>query len=455
MRQVYIKWQFVLIVLLLCNCTSDKSTTYLNGKNLFQIRGDKYKLLIEPENFTFYFTDRQDHVIVPAHSYSGLTFSGSKVVSSEKIEAELNGDTRHLFLATNEIGEKAIVQITLEDGIASFKIKPQKEQFTKTSLSLGGMSVAHGLGDAGAYEESFNLITNKREEYSIENNGGQKRWASSFVIFPQNDVAGVFFGDGKKSVSINEHEYTMSITKKGEAIFYYFLGKPAQIYKSYKTIRNQEGFADIKPKFRLFELGWESWDALGWNTNQTTVKEILEKFHKKGYPIRWAVTGSGFWEAGGTTTNFGKWGNKFPNPETFKTWMHDHDIKWMIGLRTNFVPKGGPYIPISSKRDRNLKGNSYNGNLLSEEGIESNYFVKDISGDLVTVTSQWFPQVPCYLLDGDAPGAARWYQNKYLNWKVDGIKEDTMMDIDSLQWYVRAPGIFRGGSFGSRYAVGG
>ena len=198
MKQVYTKWQFVLIVLLLCNCTSDKSTTYLNGKNLFQIKSDKYNLVIEPEDFSFYFSDHQGHVIVPAHSYSGLTFSGSKVVSSERIEAELKGDSGHLFLATNEIGEKANVQITLEDGIAIFKIIPQKEQLTKISLSLGGMSVAHGLGDAGAYEESFNLVDNKRGEYSIENNGGQKRWASSFVIFPQNDVAGVFFGDGEK-----------------------------------------------------------------------------------------------------------------------------------------------------------------------------------------------------------------------------------------------------------------
>ena len=72
----------------------------------------------------------------------------------------------------------------------------------------------------------------------------------------------------------------MTVTKQGEATFYYFLGDPKTIYSNYKKVREEQGYQDVKPKFRLFEVGWESWDALGWNTNQFTVQEILQKFHE-------------------------------------------------------------------------------------------------------------------------------------------------------------------------------
>ena len=65
-------------------------------------------------------------------------------------------------------------------------------------------------------------------------------------------------------------------------------------------------------------------------------------FRKDGFPIRWAVSGSGFWEDGGTTTSFGKWGKKFPDAMEFKAKLHQRDVKWMIGLRTNFVPSRWP-----------------------------------------------------------------------------------------------------------------
>ena len=287
--------------------------------------------------------------MVPSHPLSGLAFMGSEVVSSEEIEEANKKPFKKAFLVTNVTGNRAKVEIALKNNVVTFKITPQTKEIATVSLRLGGMSLAHGLGDAGAYGESFNLVENSVNEYLIENNGGGRRWASSFTIFPHNSFAGVFFEAGKKSVVLDASGYEMSITKEGTATFYYFLGKPASIYKNYKLIREQEGYQDVKPKSRLFELGWESWDALGWNTNQKTVQETLQKFHRNGYPIRWAVTGSGFWEKGGTTTSFGGWGEKFPAPQSFKAWMHKHDIKWMIGLRTNFIPDGGPFYPVTEK----------------------------------------------------------------------------------------------------------
>jgi alpha-glucosidase (family GH31 glycosyl hydrolase) len=440
LRWVCYKIQFVLIAQLLCTCTTDKSlTTWKIDKNLFQINGDKYDMFIEQEHFRIFFSNKQDHVIIPAHTYSGLTFSGSKVVSTEKVETEFKEDSGYIFNVINASGENAEVQITFADGIARFHVMPQKKQKTKISLRLGGMSVAHGLGDAGAYEECFNLANNIQKEYIIENNGGQKRWVSTFVIFPQNDVAGVFFGDGKKSVIINENEYVMSISTEDTATFYFFLGTPTDIYKNYKEIRIREGYIDVKPKFRLFELGWESWDALGWNTNQKTVQGILEKFISNGYQIRWAVTGSGYWEQGGTTTSFGKWGENFPDPQSFKKWMHSNDIKWLIGLRTNFIPSGGPYFPITDKRDKNLKVNAFIGNDHSKEAQKKGFLVNSSDNEFFKITSTIFPIVPCYLLNGNAPEASEWFQKQYTKWGVDGIKEDTMMDIDSLTGIYNSP----------------
>jgi alpha-glucosidase (family GH31 glycosyl hydrolase) len=421
------KYQFPLLTILLV------ATLFLQcsitKQEVIQIRSNNYHLHINPNNFAFHFTNKQGKVIVPPHSVTGLQFGGSKTIKVEK-QADENTSTTS-FLVTNENGEKATVNIYFEADIAKFSINPVTKDFTVISLQTGGMPIAHGLGDAGAFGESFNLVENKKTTYDINNNGGSKRWLSTFVIFPKNEMAGVYFTAGKKWVDTNADTYAMNIKTKSATSFYFVFGKPTEIYASYQELLENQGFERIKPKWRMFELGWESWDALGWNTNQKTVKNILAKFHQKDYPIKWAVTGSGFWETGGTTTSFGKWGEKFPNPKTFKNWMNANDINWMIGLRTNFIPDGGPYYPKTKKRDRNLKVKGFNGNALSNEALSKRYLLNKEDGHPLKITSTVFPIVPSYLLDGDATGAAEWFKNQFRKWGVDGIKEDTMMDTDS------------------------
>lgn len=426
MKREFMKYS---IVALLCIIFLSCSIFQSKNSELVELKDGTYQLRVNTTNLQFGFTDKKENTIVPNDSVSGLIINESPVVEAT---LKSGSDNQLIFDVTTKANELAEVIIVFKDGVSTISVEPEKQGINKVSLRFGGMLVAHGLGDAGAFGESFNLVEKQNKTYDITNNGGTKRWLSTFTIFPKNQFAGVFFNKGKKSVVLGPNTYQLNSETEGEATFYFFIGTNQEIYSNFKKIRNELGYEDIKPKPRLFELGWESWDALGWNTNQETVKDILAKFHKEGYPIRWAVTGSGFWETGGITTNFGKWGEKFSDAQSFKTWMHNQDIKWMIGLRTNFVPKGGPYIPLSSKRDRNLKGNSYNGNSISDEGLKNNYFVKDVNGIPATYISRWFPQVPCYLLDGNVQGAAQWYLQKYRKWKVDGIKEDTMMDIDSL-----------------------
>lgn len=407
------------------------------NKEVISINDGTHILKINTSTFQFHFENKKKEILAPAINSSGLLINGYPVTSSS-IESNKNSE-KLVFEVTNSNDENAQVIVSFKGGIAKFTVDPETEKETKIALRLGGMPVAHGLGDAGAFRESFNLLENKEKSYFIENNGGGQRWVSSFAIFPRNKIAGVFFNKGKKTVVLNEQEYAMHSTSVKPATFYYFLGTPGEIYRNYKLTRESDGYKDVKPKFRLFELGWESWDALGWNTNQKTVQEILQKFHKNGYPIRWAVTGSGFWDEGGTTTSFGRWGEKFSNPLLLKNWMHSNDIKWMIGLRTNFVPEGGPYFPKTKERDKNLKVSSFYGNALTTEAKEKGYLVKDAQGKILEITSGVFPIVPCYLLDGNVPGAAEWYQQQYTKWGVDGIKEDTMMKLDSLTSIFNAP----------------
>ena len=410
--------------------------SFNGGQQQYVVYGASYDMRIRAENFSFSFWKNGTR-IVPGHARSGIFLSGSPTVSSESIGQIDNLERR--FLITNALGEQAQVSISLEESIVSVSILPLQPSNADISLALGGMSIAHGLGDAAAYNESFNIVDGKQDEYVIQNDGGGRRWVSTFAIFPQNDMAGVFFGKGKKTVKIDEDEYLMTVTKQGEAVFYYFLGDPKTIYSNYKKVREEQGYQDVKPKFRLFEVGWESWDALGWNTNQFTVQEILQKFHDSGFPIRWAVTGSGFWVEGGTTTSFGRWGEQFPDASGLREWMRSKDIYWMIGLRTNFIPEGGPYYPETSERDRNLDVRSFMGNKLTLEAKEKGLLVLTGEDEVMNITSDIFPIVPSHLLNGDAPGAAQWFQRQYSKWEVDGVKEDTMMDVDTLTYIYNRP----------------
>lgn len=385
------------------------------------VKNDRHAVTFDSKSFRFHFTSVDGKAIAPAHKSSGLLINGQPVVSVAK------GTSENEFTVATASGVEAAVAIALVEGLVTVVVTPETDTQNTVCLQLGGMPVAHGLGDAGGWNETFNLVGEKASEFRIVNNGGGNRWASSFVIFPQNQMAGVTLGSDETSVVVGPDAYSMKVSKAGPVKFHYFLGDMPTIYKRYLALKTQAGYPNIKPKFRLFELGWETWASLGWRANATTVQSELSRLLSLGFPIRWAVTGSGFWIEGGTTTNFGQFGEKFPDPESFKKWLHDHNIKWMIGLRTNFVPSGGPFTPESNKRNRNLKGNFYTGNPLSEELVERGYLLKDPKGEPLQVTSPNFPQVPCYLLDGRNREAARWYADQYKLWGVDGIKEDTMM----------------------------
>ncbi len=383
------------------------------------------RMTVEPAGFRFQFTDTTGTILAPAHAQAGLRLDGQPVAATEA------GDRPGHFSVTTAGGVKADVNVKASVGLVSITVAPKSAGVCQIDLSLGGLPVAYGLGDAGGWSGHLNLVTDKKVRYSLLNNGGSQRWQSSFVIFPENRLAGVVFEGKKLSVVLGPKAYTMTAHAAEPVTFHYLIGDMQPIYRNFRALLDANGYPNIKPKFRLFELGWESWAALGYQTSADTLLKSVKKFQDHGYPVRWAVTGSGFWEEGGTTTDFGQFGQKFSDPAALKKELHERDVKWMIGLRTNFVLPGGPHIPKTNKRDANLTGNFFNGNPLSTLGVEKDYFVKDPSGKLLVKTSRWFPIVPCYLLDGRKPDAVDWYADLYRSWDIDGIKEDTMKNIGS------------------------
>lgn len=386
----------------------------------YQLDGGGYKMIVEPNPFRFSFTDSESAILAPPHADYGMSINQRPVFMAEKIDSRDNA-----FIVETKDGTKARVQFHLDEGHVAVMVTPDHNEVQKIAIQLGGMPAAYGLGDHGGYHDTFNLVGDEATEFRIAG----RRWVSSFAILPQNQVAGVVFGGKARSVIFGPDQYTMTADTAGPITFHYFLGDPHQIYRSYLKLRIQEGYPNVKPKFRFFELGWESWAALGWQVNQETVLESITNFQRNGYPIRWAVTGSGFWREGGTTTSFGEFGDSFPDSGKFREELHGRDVKWLIGLRTNFVPPGGPYKPYTERRDVNLEVAYFDGNPLSEIGIEKGYFLKNDDGDLFSRPSGVFPLVNSYLLNGRNEAATKWFAELFEKWNVDGIKEDTMISV--------------------------
>lgn len=402
------------------------STAFLIAAPLDPVSLGETRLQIEENNFRFSLLDQTGKHIAPAHTGAGASLNGSPLSVIEKTGADS-------FQLISKKGERADLKLSHDKGLIAITITPEQKATIhkphQIALQLGGMPVAYGLGDVGGWNQTLDLINKEETTYNIRHDGGKLRWLSSFIIFPQNNFASVTFDGLARSVTLSKSRFKTTITSAGAATFYYFTGSMKGIYASYQKLLAQKGYPTVKPKSRLFELGWESWAALGWQTNSKTMLESITSFQKNGFPIRWAVSGSGFWEDGGTTTSFGKWGKKFPDAMDFKEQLHQRDVKWMIGLRTNFVPPGGPYKPVTKERDQNMVVDTFRGNPLSQEALDQNYFLKKPDGQLWKRHSNCFPIVPCYLVDGNNPKASEWYAGLYQQWQIDGIKEDTMMHL--------------------------
>lgn len=370
---------------------------------------------IDPRGFRFAF--ERDGRTIAAHAMAGVTLDGRAVTAARVVDR--GDDVVTLDVRTDD--RAATVAVRFATDAVTFDLASAAP--TTFALQLAGVGApAFGLGDHGGLQASTALRDVTLDVMRNDGGHGKCRFVSTFAIFPRARFAGVLFHPDRPGVAITPDAYRLTAPQTTKARAVYFFGEPPAIYAAYRAARNDAGYPDVVPHFRLFELGWESWDALRWRADQQTVRETLQHYLDRGYPIRWAVTGSGFWIDGGTTTSFGQWHpTRWPDPAGFKAWLASHDIKWMIGQRTNF---GGhdrfpPYTigPFTADlRARDL-------------------FTLDHDGKPLVVRSHAFPRADCLMLDGAKPGAASWFADQYAKWNVDGVKEDTMMGLDRIDLF--------------------
>lgn len=412
------------------------------SKSIIQFGNSQYNVEVDPVSSSFSIKDNKGVLLVPPHPESGLlvSISGTKdpiLASLTNMRIKENGFTADLQTTS---GVFAVVTFFLEKDYLQVTMQPKSEnQKLDMAIRTGSMGPVYGLGDHGGYEGKTELSGFRNEHFindkTDHHNWNHYRFISTFAVFPAQGVAQVVFDRGEKQVVIDETENRVGVIGGVRLNAYYFFGEPQELYNTYRLVREKEGFPSKKPKFRFFELGYEAFGSLGWNTYQSSVQQDIDAYLDLGYPLKWAVVGSGFWKGErrtpqeGSTTSYGIWDSiaapirndglpnpRYPDPKGIKDFFRNRDIKLLLGSRINF--KGMP----------SDKGNYFmeNDGDLSVKGLEKGYFLKEKNGAPLTFKVN-FPTGQVYLLDTDNPEAVDWFINGFGKWGVDGIKEDLML----------------------------
>ncbi|WP_190277632.1 TIM-barrel domain-containing protein [Adhaeribacter rhizoryzae] len=410
---------------------------------IIQVKRKAYELNIQPAGFKYAFKVKGKE-IAGFHPVSGLRFSAAgDTVLYDAVSTRIISKSQDLLrlAVTNTKGNKAEVNVYLSDEYLNIKVKPEAgASYAVTSqpqfvidIRTAPVQPAYGLGDHGGYGPSTNVFGFADNRFLNTDNG--LRFVSSFAIFPAQGLGQVIFENGHKRIGLNSAENKMGAAKVSGINAYYFFGPPATIYKNYAQVKAKEGYPDLKPKYDFFELGYEAFGSLGWNTYQASVQKDLETYLQKGYYLNWAVVGSGFWKGErkkpeeGSTNSFGIWDDiaepgrkdglpnpRYPDVATFKAFLQQNHINLLLGLRTNFkAPKdaGGFYNPT-------------NNGPFPLEGLQQNYYVADAQSKPIPYKVN-FPQGNIYILNPDKPAAVQWFADGFRKWGVQGYKEDMML----------------------------
>jgi alpha-glucosidase (family GH31 glycosyl hydrolase) len=435
-----IRWLIGLVpvafLLVFCaGCHDDSRDKIKFGNSMFSIE-------VDPVSTTYSIKDNKGVIIVPPHPESGLLVSisgGKEPIFPRLINPRIqeNGFTADL---QTDSGIVAVVTFFLENDYLHITMLAKNEsEKLDMAIRTGPMGPIYGLGDHGGYEGKTELTGFGNEHFindrTQHHNWNHYRFISTFAVFPAQGVAQVVFDRGEKQVVIDKSENRIGVIAGDRMNVYYFFGEPQKLYNTYRLVREKEGYSSKKPKYKFFELGYEAFGSLGWNTFQSSVQQDIDAYLDRDYPIKWAVVGSGFWKGErrtpqeGSTTSFGLWDSiaapgrnddlpnpRYPDPVGMKNFFMNRDIKLILGSRINF--KGMP-------SDR---GNYFpeNDGDFSVVGLEKGYFLKEKNGapKLFKVN---FPLGNTYLLDTDNPEAVDWFVNRFSIWGANGIKEDLML----------------------------
>ncbi len=412
-----------------------------SGQNLIRVEGEALTLEVNKSNSAFAVMDAFGKELLPAHTVSGILFSApdQDAAAAAVVSYELNGNVLQGKLENGE-GVHAFFRMTLEEAHLHVEVWAEDgDTALQMEVRTASMSPVYGLGDHGGYEGKANLFGYRNAHFMNDKTGAYNwnhyRFISTFAIFPSRGIAQVIFDKGEKRIAIDSVENKMGVGHAEKLNAYYFFGAPSQLYQAYAEVREKEGYPAKKPKFDFFEIGYEAFGSLGWNTYQSSVQQDIETYLQKDYPLKWAVVGSGFWKGErrvpteGSTTAFGIWDSipaegrndglpnpRYPDVQGMKDFFKERGIKLILGSRINFkaLPEDG--------------GNFHaeNDGSYVMEGLEKGYFHKKESGDS-EVFDVNFPSGKTYLINSEMPAAVDWFVSNFQKWGVDGIKEDMML----------------------------
>lgn len=347
---------------------------------------------------------RGDTQLAAPHPQSGILIDGA---SLKNVKAEECDAARCKFSATTAVGMPVAIQVKLTPADCAITVTPAKP--ASIVLRTRGMNPSFGLGDRAAAEHHDDTDLTGLVDDHLLAGMDFTRLASNFIIFPRQHMAEVVVWPEAKIVHLTHEENAQGVTRADRPVTaHYFFGSPHEIYSAFADVRRQAGYPVLMPKYEMFGVGWEAFGALAWDTNQTTVRESVDRYRSLGYPLQWMVVGSGFWpnepDSMHETTSFGLWDKaRYPNPKAFIQYFHDEKMKVLLGLRITFITTG-PF---------------------AEEGARRHYFLEE-DGKPKVFNFLW-PHLPSYLLNTQSTAAVDWYLGLVEKWKdagVDGFKED-------------------------------
>ncbi len=393
------------------------------------LEGPAYRLVIHRQGFRYGFERPDGRVVAPPHPVSGLRFGSVEPEDAHTTEVLERAPASARLRVTTVGGKRAVVSVRLDTHTVRLRIMPEGEGPFVIDARTAALAPAYGLGDHGGYGRSTDVFGFRDDNFHNTDNG--RRFVSTFTVFPAQGFGQVLFEPGRKRVAVDSTENRLGAHGVRQAALYYFVGSMKDVYRSYKVAREEAGYSDARPKPRFFDLGYEAFGSLGWNTFQQSVEEDIRRYLAEGYPLRWAVVGSGFWKGSrkqpdqGATTSFGIWDDapeagrndglpnpRYPDPEGFGRFFRERGIELYLGLRINFkaLPeRGGYYHPP-------------NDGPYTPEGLARGFL--RTGPDTFRVN---FPAGSVYLLDGANPAAVDWFASGAARWGADGFKEDTML----------------------------
>lgn len=400
-----------------------------------RIDAGAWTMTIDRAGFRYGF-ERGGASIAPAHPTTGLLLGSDATelcgaVSADVASADADGVDFSVLFSN---GRTATVHVGVTGTSADIDVVPAGGTASVIRAQLaGGMNPAYGLGDLGGWRSDLNVYGVKDLDYYAQQSEGttEQRFVSNFAVFPDRGFAEVAFDNGHLAVQIDDSATLLGVTGDRMDGLHYFFGDMPTIYGAYKDARNAAGYRDARPDQMFFGVGYESYGALGYNTNQATITQSVTDYLAKGFPIRWAVTGSGFWpyvgSAQGTTSSFGMWGEKYPDPDAYKQFFADNDIALILGLRQSFpaLPAdGGTYDPAKDGP-------------FVQEALDAGYFLEGDDGRPLTFSTISFPSGRVYLIDPENAEAVAWFVEHERLWEADGFKEDHMFNATANNAFAR------------------